>query len=98
MRHPDWLHKKMLEKNDILKQRKINEFFKSAPKNFTVPSEIFENTDKIISINKKKRLISWLASLVCVTAILMSFKFDWLLRQPSSDCSAFSFKIQRLFN
>ena len=27
IRHPDWLHKKILEKNDTLKQRKISEMF-----------------------------------------------------------------------
>lgn len=27
VRHPDWLHKKMLEKNDTLKQRRIKEWF-----------------------------------------------------------------------
>ncbi|KAL1117393.1 hypothetical protein AAG570_004719, partial [Ranatra chinensis] len=27
VRHPDWLHKKMLEKTDVLKQRKISEMF-----------------------------------------------------------------------
>lgn len=32
MKHPDWLHKKMLEKNDVLKQRKISELFSSKPK------------------------------------------------------------------
>ncbi|KAJ4448291.1 hypothetical protein ANN_10305 [Periplaneta americana] len=32
VRHPDWLHKKMLEKNDTLKQRKINELFTVRPK------------------------------------------------------------------
>ncbi|RZF46596.1 hypothetical protein LSTR_LSTR002928 [Laodelphax striatellus] len=32
VRHPDWLHKKMLEKNDTLKQRKINELFAAKPK------------------------------------------------------------------
>ena len=25
--HPDWLHKKMLEKNDVFKQRKITDVF-----------------------------------------------------------------------
>ena len=28
VQHPDWLHKRMLEKNDVLKQRRINEIFK----------------------------------------------------------------------
>ncbi|XP_068152320.1 DNA polymerase epsilon catalytic subunit 1 [Drosophila tropicalis] len=32
VQHPDWLHKKMLEKNDVLKQRRINEMFTSRPK------------------------------------------------------------------
>lgn len=27
VRHPDWLHKKLLEKNDIYKQKKISELF-----------------------------------------------------------------------
>jgi len=29
--HPDWLHKRMLEKNDVLKQRRINEMFQVCP-------------------------------------------------------------------
>jgi DNA polymerase epsilon subunit 1 len=33
VRHPDWLHKKILEKNDTLKQRRINEMFTVKPKN-----------------------------------------------------------------
>lgn len=32
VQHPDWLHKKMLEKNDVFKQRRINEMFKSTAK------------------------------------------------------------------
>ncbi|XP_075222044.1 DNA polymerase epsilon catalytic subunit 1 [Lycorma delicatula] len=31
IRHPDWLHKKMLEKTDTLKQRRINELFCVKP-------------------------------------------------------------------
>uniref|UniRef100_A0A0A9Y3R9 DNA polymerase epsilon catalytic subunit n=1 Tax=Lygus hesperus TaxID=30085 RepID=A0A0A9Y3R9_LYGHE len=31
VRHPDWLHKKMLEKTDVLKQRKISELFSKVP-------------------------------------------------------------------
>ncbi|KAK2153411.1 hypothetical protein LSH36_298g04118 [Paralvinella palmiformis] len=30
--HPDWLHKKMLEKNDVYKQKRINEMFVPKPK------------------------------------------------------------------
>lgn len=32
VQHPDWLHKKMLEKNDVFKQRRINEMFKQTVK------------------------------------------------------------------
>ncbi|XP_031425753.1 DNA polymerase epsilon catalytic subunit A-like [Clupea harengus] len=32
VRHPDWLHKKLLEKNDIFKQKKISELFTSEGK------------------------------------------------------------------
>ncbi|MFT7808498.1 DNA polymerase epsilon catalytic subunit A isoform X1 [Arapaima gigas] len=32
VRHPDWLHKKLLEKNDIYKQKKISELFVSEGK------------------------------------------------------------------
>jgi DNA polymerase epsilon subunit 1 len=32
VQHPDWLHKKMLEKNDAFKQRRINEMFKITAK------------------------------------------------------------------
>ncbi|XP_014281923.1 DNA polymerase epsilon catalytic subunit 1 [Halyomorpha halys] len=32
VRHPEWLHKKMLEKTDVLKQRKINELFTVLPR------------------------------------------------------------------
>lgn len=31
MRHPDWLHKKLLDKTDVLKQKKISEMFKLKP-------------------------------------------------------------------
>lgn len=40
VRHPDWLHKKLLEKNDIYKQKKISELFTSEGKR-QVPSESF---------------------------------------------------------
>ncbi|XP_027018753.2 DNA polymerase epsilon catalytic subunit A [Tachysurus fulvidraco] len=43
VRHPDWLHKKLLEKNDIYKQKKISEMFTSEGKrqvaNQTEPGE-----------------------------------------------------------
>ncbi|XP_054248557.1 DNA polymerase epsilon catalytic subunit A [Indicator indicator] len=32
VRHPDWLHKKLLEKNDVYKQKKISELFASEGK------------------------------------------------------------------
>jgi DNA polymerase epsilon subunit 1 len=32
VQHPDWLHKKMLEKTDVCKQQRINRMFSVAPK------------------------------------------------------------------
>uniref|UniRef100_A0A3Q3JPX5 DNA polymerase epsilon catalytic subunit n=1 Tax=Monopterus albus TaxID=43700 RepID=A0A3Q3JPX5_MONAL len=51
VRHPDWLHKKLLEKNDIYKQKKINEMFtsegkrqvESTPKFFTCQTADIED-------------------------------------------------------
>lgn len=40
VRHPDWLHKKMLEKNDTLKQRRINEMFTVKPKHMEVQIDV----------------------------------------------------------
>uniref|UniRef100_A0A6Q2YZ91 DNA polymerase epsilon catalytic subunit n=1 Tax=Esox lucius TaxID=8010 RepID=A0A6Q2YZ91_ESOLU len=37
VRHPDWLHKKLLEKNDIYKQKKISELFTSEGKRQVAP-------------------------------------------------------------
>lgn len=37
VRHPDWLHKKLLEKSDIYKQKKINELFTSEGKRQVCP-------------------------------------------------------------
>lgn len=41
IQHPDWLHKKIMEKNDTLKQRKINEMFtmSAKPKESAVPED-----------------------------------------------------------
>lgn len=30
VRHPDWLHKRILDKNDVMKQRKIDVMFKKS--------------------------------------------------------------------
>lgn len=43
--HPDWLHKRMVEKNDVLKQRRINEMFGVQSK--PIPEERTPNTDII---------------------------------------------------
>nr|CAD7428081.1 unnamed protein product [Timema monikensis] len=37
VQHPDWLHKKMLEKNDTLKQKRINEMFTIIKKKIQQP-------------------------------------------------------------
>ncbi|XP_067406281.1 DNA polymerase epsilon catalytic subunit A [Emydura macquarii macquarii] len=44
VRHPDWLHKKLLEKNDIYKQKKINELFTSEGKRQVSANQAQEGT------------------------------------------------------
>lgn len=46
VRHPDWLHKKMLEKNDTLKQRRITELFSVKPKEKSPEMEGNVDTDE----------------------------------------------------
>lgn len=45
IQHPDWLHKRMLEKNDVLKQRRINEMFTVKPKPIVEHVDESENED-----------------------------------------------------
>ena len=42
--HPEWLHKKILEKNDVFKQRKISEMFSSVKKFNNSPAEVFHSS------------------------------------------------------
>uniref|UniRef100_A0A673NN21 DNA polymerase epsilon catalytic subunit n=1 Tax=Sinocyclocheilus rhinocerous TaxID=307959 RepID=A0A673NN21_9TELE len=42
VRHPDWLHKKLLEKNDIYKQKKISELFTSEGKRQVEPCYYYQ--------------------------------------------------------
>ena len=42
--HPEWLHKKILEKNDVLKQRKISEMFSSFKKLTNSPADVFNSS------------------------------------------------------
>ncbi|XP_077163573.1 DNA polymerase epsilon catalytic subunit A isoform X2 [Paroedura picta] len=44
VRHPDWLHKKLLEKNDVYKQKKISELFTSEGKRQVTASVLQEDT------------------------------------------------------
>ncbi|XP_059569609.1 DNA polymerase epsilon catalytic subunit A isoform X2 [Alligator mississippiensis] len=44
VRHPDWLHKKLLEKNDIYKQKKISELFTSEGKRQVTTNQPQERT------------------------------------------------------
>jgi DNA polymerase epsilon subunit 1 len=46
VQHPDWLHKKIVEKNDTLKQRKISEMFTRGPKQ--APAADKENQDVVM--------------------------------------------------
>ena len=50
IQHPDWLHKKVMEKNDVLKQRKISEMFKAKP------VQVFESSQDIEDIAGRKPL------------------------------------------
>ena len=48
IRHPDWLHKKILEKNDVLKQRKISEMFTTSSKPImNSPADIFDSSQSM---------------------------------------------------
>ena len=60
-KHPDWLHKKIMEKNDTLKQRKINEMFTISAKPKPVvqaPGEedLFDNVADIEDVGKSSRV------------------------------------------
>lgn len=70
VRHPDWLHKKILEKNDNFKQRRITDMFSAASKNVTTDSidnsvndieDIVNNKPSsshrvsVATVNKRKR-------------------------------------------
>ncbi|XP_065055976.1 DNA polymerase epsilon catalytic subunit A-like isoform X2 [Rhopilema esculentum] len=50
-RHPDWLHKKLLEKNDVFRQHKINDMFLPAKKDPAgVPINPAGNQDSVNDI------------------------------------------------
>ena len=43
IQHPDWLHKKVMEKSDVFKQRKISDMFTMKPKQQSSSSaDLFE--------------------------------------------------------
>ncbi|XP_064424312.1 DNA polymerase epsilon catalytic subunit A [Latimeria chalumnae] len=46
VRHPDWLHKKLLEKNDVYKQKKINELFSSEGKRQITSNQPVESSQQ----------------------------------------------------
>jgi len=46
VRHPDWLHKKMMDKTDVLKQRRITEMFSVKPKE-AGPERETENEEEV---------------------------------------------------
>ncbi|GLG99117.1 DNA polymerase epsilon catalytic subunit [Gryllus bimaculatus] len=50
VRHPDWLHKKLLEKNDTLKQRRISEMFTKKPKPLESEHQDEEEEEEIMDI------------------------------------------------
>lgn len=53
VRHPDWLHKKILEKNDVLKQRKMNEFFSAKEKSGDIEDIVMDTARPIAATVKK---------------------------------------------
>ncbi|KAB0803610.1 hypothetical protein PPYR_00580 [Photinus pyralis] len=69
VRHPDWLHKKMLEKDDNFKQRRITDMFSACAKNAanTLPTSKVKDIEDcgvtkksplkkpIANVNKRKR-------------------------------------------
>ena len=42
IQHPDWLHKKVMEKSDVFKQRKISDMFTMKPKQQSSSADLFE--------------------------------------------------------
>lgn len=50
VQHPDWLHKKMLEKNDVYKQKKISDMFVVKEKPVHEPRVTDENMDTSNSV------------------------------------------------
>ncbi|XP_037072699.1 DNA polymerase epsilon catalytic subunit A-like [Pollicipes pollicipes] len=45
VQHPDWLHKRMVEKNDTLKQRKISDMFQAGAKPAAPPPPAADRTE-----------------------------------------------------
>ena len=56
IRHPDWLHKKIMEKDDVLKQRKIDQMFTVKPK--PKPKEISDDRDMFDEEEEEEREIA----------------------------------------
>ena len=54
--HPDWLHKKVLERNDVFKQRRITDMFSTAPK--PKPQSQVQNYPEGVSIMDSKLLLN----------------------------------------
>lgn len=63
IQHPDWLHKKVLEKSQNVKQRRINDMFSAAPKNFDIEDCQIKTTTKFkppstaVVTKKRKRAV-----------------------------------------
>lgn len=55
--HPDWLRKRLLEKNDIFQQQRITDMFSKAPKKVQEAPPDGESVD-IEDIGNKKRLLT----------------------------------------
>ncbi|KAG1689536.1 DNA polymerase epsilon catalytic subunit A [Nymphon striatum] len=50
VQHPDWLHKKLLEKNDVMRQRGIKDFFGSGVKTFNEKTDNLNQKAAVVDI------------------------------------------------
>ena len=50
VQHPDWLHKKIMEKTDVLKQRKMTEMFTKGPKKILQKESYDEDAGDVADI------------------------------------------------
>ena len=65
IQHPEWLHKKIMEKNDTVKQRKLSEFFGAAVKKPAPPPLSGQCGLSIMMFYINDAIASYMASFSC---------------------------------